>query len=115
MGLFDSLLGRTKVEKPTLERLFAMSTAQVTLDTSLDLRPSQKAAICFKPMSSSRFRESGKDIEEMVRMAFTDSGTTSYAINPITSSLQYAFANDNESASFSGISSASIIDDRWKA
>ena len=23
MGLFDSLLGRTKVEKPTLERLFA--------------------------------------------------------------------------------------------
>jgi hypothetical protein len=47
----------------------------VTLDTSLDLRPSQKAAICFKPMSSSRFRESGKDIEEMVRMAFTDSGT----------------------------------------
>ncbi|HSD03225.1 MAG TPA: hypothetical protein VLB81_12685, partial [Gaiellales bacterium] len=75
MGLFDSLLGRTKVEKPTLERLFAMSTAQVTLDTSLDLRPSQRAAICFKPMASSRFRESGKDIEEMVHMAFADSGT----------------------------------------
>jgi hypothetical protein len=75
MGLFDSLLGRTKVEKPTLERLFAISTAQVTLDTSLGLRPSQKAAICFKPMASSRFRESGKDIEEMVQMAFADSGT----------------------------------------
>jgi hypothetical protein len=75
MGLFDSLLGRTKVEKPTLERLFAMSTAQVTLETELDLHPSKTAAICFKPMSSSRFRESGKDIEDMVRMAFTDSGT----------------------------------------
>jgi hypothetical protein len=75
MGLFDSLLGRTKVEKPTLERLFAMSTAQVTLETELDLHPSQTAAICFKPMASSRFRESGKDIEDMVRMAFTDSGT----------------------------------------
>ena len=49
MGLFDSLLGRTKVEKPTLERLFAMSTAQVTLETELDLHPSQTAAICFKP------------------------------------------------------------------
>ena len=33
MGLFDSLLGRTKVEAPTLERLFAISTAQVTLET----------------------------------------------------------------------------------
>jgi hypothetical protein len=76
MGLFDSLLGRTKVAQPTLERLFAISTAQVTLDTELDLHPSQKAAICFKPMASSRFRESGKDIEEMVRMAFIDSGTT---------------------------------------
>lgn len=75
MGLFDSLLGRTKVEKPTLERLFAISTAQVTLETELDLRPSQSAAICFKPMSSSRFRETGSDIEAMVRMAFTDSGT----------------------------------------
>jgi hypothetical protein len=75
MGLFDSLLGRTKVEKPTLERLFAISTAQVTLETSLDLRPSQAAAICFKPMTSSRFRESGKDIEDMVKMAFSDSGT----------------------------------------
>ena len=67
MGLFDSLLGRTKVEKPTLERLFAISTAQVTLETELDLHPSKTAAICFKPMSSSRFRESGKDIEDMVR------------------------------------------------
>ncbi len=75
MGLFDSLLGRTKVEKPTLERLFAISTAQVTLDTGLGLRPSQAAAICFKPMASARFRESGKDIEDMVAMAFEDSGT----------------------------------------
>jgi hypothetical protein len=75
MGLLDNLLGRTKVAKPTLERLFAISTAQVTLDTSLGLKPAQKAAICFKPMASARFRESGKDIEEMVGMAFKDSGT----------------------------------------
>src|SRR5689334_22381615 len=75
MGLFDSLLGRTKLEKPTLERLFAISTAVVTLDTSLGLEPAQKAAICFKPMASARFRESGKDIEDMVSLAFKDEGT----------------------------------------
>ena len=66
MGFLDGLLGRTKVAKPTLERLFAISTAQITLDTSLGLTPSKTAAICFKPMASARFRESGADIEDMV-------------------------------------------------
>jgi hypothetical protein len=75
VGLFDAILGRTKLEKPTLERLFAISTAVVTLDVSLGLHPAQKAAICFKPMASARFRESGKDIEDMVAMAFKDEGT----------------------------------------
>jgi PspA associated protein B len=75
MGLFDSLLGRTRVQKPTLERLFAISTAQVTLDTALGLKPAQKAAICFKPMASARFRESGADVEGMVSLAFKDEGT----------------------------------------
>jgi hypothetical protein len=76
VGFLDSLLGRTKVQQPTLERLFAISTAQVTLDTGLGLRPGKKAGICFKPMSSARFRESGKDIEDMVGLAFKDEGTT---------------------------------------
>jgi hypothetical protein len=75
VGLFDSLLGRTKLEKPSLERLFAISTAQVTLDTSLGLKPAAKAAICFKPMASARFRESGQDVEGMVSLAFKDEGT----------------------------------------
>jgi hypothetical protein len=75
LGFFDSLLGRTKVQKPTLEKLFAISTAQITLDTGLGLQPAQKAAICFKPMASARFRESGKEIEDMVGLAFKDEGT----------------------------------------
>jgi hypothetical protein len=74
MGLLDSLLGRTRLERPSLDRLFAISTAQVTLSTGLGLEPSDRAAICFKPMSSARFRESGKDIEEMTRLAFKDEG-----------------------------------------
>ena len=35
MGFLDGLLGRTKVAKPTLERLFAISTAQVTLEAEV--------------------------------------------------------------------------------
>jgi hypothetical protein len=76
MGLLDSLLGRTKLEQPSIDRLFAIATAQVTLSTGLGLEPTGAAAICFKPMSSARFRESGKDIEDMTRLAFKDEGMT---------------------------------------
>ena len=75
MGLLDTLLGRTKVQRATLERLFAISTATLTLDTELGLRPANRAGICFRPMASARFRESGKDIEGMVKLAFKDLGT----------------------------------------
>ena len=35
MGLFDVLTGKTKIKKPAPDRLFAMATAGVTLDTAL--------------------------------------------------------------------------------
>jgi hypothetical protein len=75
VGFLDALFGRTKVEKPTIERLFAITTAAITLETGLGLEPANRAAVCFKPMASARFRESGKDIESMVGFAFADSGT----------------------------------------
>jgi hypothetical protein len=75
VGFLDALFGRTKVEKATLERLFAITTAAITLETGLGLKPANRAAVCFKPMASARFRESGKDIESMVGFAFADSGT----------------------------------------
>jgi hypothetical protein len=77
VGFLDFLGGRTKLEKPNLDHLFAMSTAAVTLDTGLDLHPSGKAAICLKPLASRRFRESGQDLESMVRSAGSDLASTS--------------------------------------
>src|SRR5689334_7085470 len=76
MGLFDFLTGKTKLEKPRLDRLFAMSTAAVTLDTQLGLKPVGKAAISFKPFSSRRFRESGQDLEAMLESAGQELGST---------------------------------------
>jgi hypothetical protein len=76
VGLLDSLLGRTKLEKPSLDRLFQISTARITLDTALGLAPAPRAALCFKPMASARFRESGKDVEDLARLALKDAGTT---------------------------------------
>jgi hypothetical protein len=75
MGIFDFLSGKTKLEKPRLEKLFAMSTAAVTLDTQLGLRSSGKAAIAFKPFSSRRFRESGQDLQAMLESAGEELGS----------------------------------------
>ena len=76
MGIFDFLTGKTKLQKPQLDRLFAMSTAAVTLDTHLGLKPVGKAAISFKPFSSRRFRESGQDLGAMLESAGQELGST---------------------------------------
>ena len=52
MGLTDVLFGRKKLKKAVEEKLFAISTAQVTLDTELGLKPSGAAAVVFKPLSA---------------------------------------------------------------
>jgi hypothetical protein len=76
VGLFDFLTGRTKLEKPQLDRLFAMSTAAVTLDAQLGLHNAGKAAIAFKPLSSRRFRENGQDLDGMLRSAGEELGSS---------------------------------------
>lgn len=51
MGLLD-VSGRLKLAKPAPDRLFAMSTAHATLETSLQIVSRQTAAIVFQPLSN---------------------------------------------------------------
>ncbi len=76
MGLLDSILGRTKVKQPARDRLFAMSTAQVTLDTSLNLKSRSVAGIVFQPLATSDFEQIVKDTDELLRSSAKDTGTT---------------------------------------
>jgi len=52
LGLRDVLLGKKKLAAPARERLFALTTAAVTLDTELGLRTAGAAGIVFKPLSA---------------------------------------------------------------
>ena len=52
MGFLDTLLGKSKLPKPKSDKLFAMSTAYVTLSSNLGLK-SRGAGICFKPLEAS--------------------------------------------------------------
>ena len=76
MGLLDSILGRTKVKQPARDRLFAMSTAYVTLETSLGLTHRNGAGIVFQPLATADFEGIVKDTDELLRSAAQDTGTT---------------------------------------
>src|SRR5919206_1351857 len=76
MGLLDVLRGKRKLAQPAPDRLFAMSTAYVTLETTLALRSSGKAAIVFQPLATADFEQIVKDMEEVVRGTGSDAGTT---------------------------------------
>jgi hypothetical protein len=76
MGFFDALLGRRKVAGPAKrDRLFAISTAYVTLQTSFGVRPRGVAALVFQPLATGDFAQIVKDMEEVVRATGEETGT----------------------------------------
>ncbi len=74
MGLIDTILGRTELPAARTEKLFAISTAAVTLEASLGLKPDGAAAICFKPIESSKYDRARKEIEDLLRISTKESG-----------------------------------------
>jgi len=66
VGLRDVLLGRKKLQAPAGERLFAISTARITLATELDLKPAGSAGVCFKSLSSGEFVRAENDLQELL-------------------------------------------------
>src|SRR5919199_894379 len=75
MGLGDVLFGRKKLKGAKLDRLFALSTAQVTLESELGLKPAGVAAVCFKPLSAGEFTRAENEIDELLAVAARDSGS----------------------------------------
>lgn len=71
MGLF----GRTKLKQPADERLFALTTAAVTLQVECGLTYAGKGALVFKPLSASAFDEVVKAADELLDSVAQDSGS----------------------------------------
>jgi hypothetical protein len=74
--LLDALLGRDKPVKSKLDKLFALSTAELTLETEFDLKPTNAAAICFRPVSSGQFANLQRDIQALLQESAKDSPLT---------------------------------------
>ena len=77
MGFLDALLGGRgkRVKGAAPDRLFAMTTAQVTLDTGLGLKHKGSAGIVFQPLETADFDGIVKETEELLRAGAEDTGT----------------------------------------
>jgi hypothetical protein len=75
VGLTDVLFGRKKLKEAQGERLFAISTARVTLEVELGLKPGNRAAIVFKPLSSGDFVRVENELHELLDIAARDTGS----------------------------------------
>ncbi|MGB9184081.1 MAG: hypothetical protein WCB67_08435 [Solirubrobacteraceae bacterium] len=76
MGFLDVITGKRKLAQPAPDRLFAISTAYVTLETTLEIKTRGTAAIVFQSLATADFRSIVTDMEEVVRATAGDSGTT---------------------------------------
>jgi hypothetical protein len=75
MGLRDILTGRSKVQGPAPDRLFAISTAYITLQAEHQIEPAGKAAIVFQALATSEFEATIRDMEEVVKATGGETGT----------------------------------------
>jgi hypothetical protein len=76
VGLRDILTGRHTVKGPAPDRLFAISTAYVTLQAEHQIEPAGTAAIVFQALATSEFEACLRDMEEVVTATGGESGTT---------------------------------------
>jgi len=76
VGLRDVLTGRHAVKGPAPDRLFAISTAYITLQAEHQIDPAGSAAVVFQALATSDFEATLRDMEEVVRATGGDSGTT---------------------------------------
>jgi hypothetical protein len=75
VGFLDIITGRRKLSGPAPDRLFAMSTANVMFETSLQITSRGVAAIVFQPLPTADFEGIVREMEEVVRATASDSGT----------------------------------------
>jgi hypothetical protein len=76
VGFLDSILGgRKKLANANSDRLFAMSTAQVTLEISLGMKSRGVAAIVFQQIANADFKQILDDSSQLIQSAAGDTGT----------------------------------------
>lgn len=75
MGFTDVLFGRKKLKPAAGDRLFALSTARVTLEVELGLKSAGAGGVVFKPLSAGEFVRAENELQELLDAVATSSGS----------------------------------------
>jgi hypothetical protein len=75
LGLLDVLFGRKRLKEAQRDDLFALSTAQVTLEVELGLKHASRAGVCFKALSAGDFVRAEREMTELLEAVATGSGS----------------------------------------
>jgi hypothetical protein len=76
VGIRDVMFGRKKLAEPKEDKVFALTTAAVTLQTELGLKTAGVAAVAFKPQSSGDFRSAFDDVDKLIEAVAQSCGST---------------------------------------
>ncbi|MBA2738162.1 MAG: hypothetical protein H0U47_00640 [Nocardioidaceae bacterium] len=66
MGLFDSLLGRSRPAKADLDALFGITQAAFTLEAAIGLRPTGVGAVCYRANEGAAFATAEADLQQLL-------------------------------------------------
>jgi hypothetical protein len=69
------LFGRTRLKKANMDDLFALPTAQITLEADVGWKPAGRAGVCLKPVTSGTFAQVEAELRELVEIAARDIGS----------------------------------------
>jgi hypothetical protein len=69
------LFGRSRLKEASTDKLFSLSTACVTLEHNLGLKPAGAAAVVFKPLSAGEFVRAENELQELLDVVATESGS----------------------------------------
>jgi hypothetical protein len=66
MGFLDDLLGRTEMPKVQEDRIFAITTAAVTLEAAAALEPPRRAGVVFRRLPPGRFSQASDELRKLL-------------------------------------------------
>ena len=76
MGFLDALLGKRKVSGPAPDRLFALTTAYVDLETGQGIKTRGASALVFQNIATPDFAQTLAETQELVRGTGAETGST---------------------------------------
>src|ERR1700678_1480092 len=74
MGLFDTILGRTKPAQTQLDGPFALPSAAITLDAGAGFKPTGSGSVCFRSVEGRSFSDVEKDVRDLLNVSSSNEG-----------------------------------------